>query len=226
MVYCNLHSNPAQTNIVALKAFDGRMLSMYLELLPDSLDRRVGVKFSQADIYRILFDVSSALVYLKTVPIVHNDIKPSNITYSPLRGAVLIDFGLATPYSEVTAGGTPWYLPPELLEHKERGSPGDIWALGITTLYLLGKINYPETSNLKWNIHKLDEKENRDEMKEWLRRVFSARTKLSRTCVRTWTSKLESIVYRMLEVDKDRRFEAEEIVSALDKSMARLQLTA
>lgn len=216
-VYCKFRSNSAQRNVVALKAFDGRMLSMYLELLPESLDRINRVKFSQADIFKILLNISSALVYLKTIPIIHNDIKPSNITYSPRRGAVLIDFGLATNNSELKAGGTPWYLPPDLLEGNTRGSPGDIWALGITMLYLLGKIEYPDTRGNGWNIHELDRMENKDKMKEWLRDIFSVRARLSPVYVGTGISKLESIVFNMLERDSDLRFEAEEIISAFDK---------
>ncbi|PNP46716.1 hypothetical protein TGAMA5MH_01667 [Trichoderma gamsii] len=216
-------------NVVALKAFDGRMLSMYLELLPESLDRIKLVEFSQSDIFRILLDISSALVYLKTMPIIHNDIKPSNITYSSQRGAVLIDFGLATIHSEINAGGTPWYLPPDLLDDTARGSPGDIWALGVTMLYLLGKIEYPEASGGGWDIHELDRKENKkhkNKMIGWLGHIFSARARLTPVYVGTGTSKLESIVFNMLERDSELRFEAEDIVSALDNSMSRLLLAA
>lgn len=39
----------------------------------------------------IIRNITSALAYLEVQGIVHNDIKPANITYSPQRGAVLID---------------------------------------------------------------------------------------------------------------------------------------
>ncbi|KAK1241409.1 hypothetical protein MKX08_001383 [Trichoderma sp. CBMAI-0020] len=204
-------------NIVSLKAFDGRMLAIYLEPLPKSLDRGKKIKFSQLDIFTVLLNISSALVYLKTIPIIHNDIKPSNITYSPERGAVLIDFGMATSTNTWKAGGTSKYIPPDLLV-KSRGSQGDIWALGITMLYLFGKIQYPETSGRNWNIHDLSCDENYHRMINWLKHVQKARATLSPVNAGTVSSKLESIVFKMLESDSKLRFDAENIISALGSS--------
>jgi serine/threonine protein kinase len=76
---------------------------------------------------------------------VHNDIKPANILYSVERGAVLCDFGLSTHIKNPpTTGGTPYYVPPEFIGTKLRGTPSDVWALGITMLYVLGKIPFPD----------------------------------------------------------------------------------
>lgn len=202
---------------MALKAFDGRMLAMYLERLPDSLYRGKVVKLPTFDIFRIMHDISSALVYLKTVPIIHNDIKPLNITYDRDRGAVLIDFGLATRNSEFRAGGTRWYVPPDLIDENSRGLPGDVWALGITILYLLGKIQYPDSNKLFWDINGLNSKDNEDKMETWLEHISEARAKLSPINVGTRLSHLESIVFNMLERDSELRFAAEEILSALDQ---------
>lgn len=156
-------------------------------------------------------------MYLKTIPIIHNDIKPSNITYSPERGAVLIDFGLATSTNEKRAGGTAKYVPPDVLTNS-RGSPGDIWALGITMLYLFGKIQYPETSGHNWNIHELSSKENYNQMMAWLKYVSKARSTLSPVNAGTGLSKLEFIVFKMLERNSGLRFDAENIISALGSS--------
>ncbi|KAL7938695.1 Ca2+/calmodulin-dependent protein kinase [Trichoderma chlorosporum] len=207
-------------NIVALRAFDGRMLAMYLDPLPPSLDRGQLAQMSLSDMSRILYDISSALVYLKTVPIVHNDIKPRNITYSPRRGAVLIDFGLATETNEWHAGGTPWYLPPDLIYCNSRGSAGDIWALGITMLYLLGRIDYPENTS-GWPMFRLrDDKAAMKRMKDWLERISSIRAKLSLSSVNMGTgrNKLEYIVLKMLETESEQRIDAESIISTLDSS--------
>ncbi|KAL7925188.1 kinase-like domain-containing protein [Trichoderma austrokoningii] len=202
-------------NIVSLKAFDGRMLAMYLEHLSPSLNRGDDFKYSQSDIYIILRDISSALGYLKTIPLIHNDIKPSNITYDERRGAVLIDFGMATSTSQPDAGGTSLYLPPDLIDDNTRGAPGDIWALGITALYLLGRIKYPDTSGRGWNMRGFWHKENQLPMREWLRYIFSVRDDLSPAYEGTGKSKLESIVFKMLEPVSEMRFTAEEINSAL-----------
>ncbi|KAL6698097.1 kinase-like domain-containing protein [Trichoderma pleuroticola] len=196
------------------------MFAMYLEPLPPSLYRGQVAKMLISDITKILHDISSALVYLKTVPMVHNDIKPRNITYSPRRGAVLIDFGLVTRTSEWSVGGTSWYLPPDLINYNSRGSPGDIWALGITMLYLLGRIHYPETSWPGWPMTKRGYGEPVPKrMQDWLRHISTTRAKLSRLNMGTGIDKLEYIVFKMLEHDSELRIDAESIISTLDSSM-------
>ncbi|KAL9477277.1 hypothetical protein ACSS6W_007118 [Trichoderma asperelloides] len=219
-MYLQIFSNIAQRNVISLKAFDGRMFAMYLEPLPPSLYRGLEAKMSSSDISTILYNISSALVYLKTVPIIHNDIKPRNITYSPRRGAVLIDFGLATSANEWNAGGTPWYLPPDLLDYNSRGSPGDIWALGITMLYLLGRIKYPENNKPGWLMRELNHNGNsRKRMEDWLQYILTVRAGLSPVNMGTGRNKLEHIVFNMLESDSDLRINAENIISTLDTSM-------
>ncbi|KAK8115611.1 hypothetical protein PG984_012113 [Apiospora sp. TS-2023a] len=102
------------------------------------------------DARRVLADIASALRYLKEQGFKHNDIKPDNILYNredpenPGRssGAILIDFGVATPAATSPKGGTPWYLPPESLV-SSRGETADIWALGVVLLYLMGCIPLP-----------------------------------------------------------------------------------
>lgn len=76
---------------------------------------------------------------------VHYDIKPRNIAYSLSKGAVLLDFGLSSaPVDNMC--GTIGYLPPETFNDRPRDFAGDIWALGITMLYIRGYIDQPETS--------------------------------------------------------------------------------
>ncbi|SPQ21483.1 27e6b0ef-a855-4c85-aa69-e834c30132f5 [Thermothielavioides terrestris] len=114
-------------NIVSLKAFDGRIFALYIERLPPSLHRGMHSPFHPSDAAVILRDALSALAYLETQQIVHNDIKPANIAYSPQRGAVLLDFEMARfVHDNGPVGGTPWYIPPEFAENGMRGAPGDI----------------------------------------------------------------------------------------------------
>ncbi|KAL2166461.1 hypothetical protein VTG60DRAFT_2745 [Thermothelomyces hinnuleus] len=100
--------------------------------------------------------MATALYYTHRQGFVHNDIKPSNILYSRVRGAALIDFGISTELTErgVHAGGTPWYVPPEFGRGGKRGPPGDVFALGVVTLYVLGKLPLPElyAPRLQWRI--------------------------------------------------------------------------
>lgn len=149
------HGYLQHDHIPKLYGGDARYLSLYMEHVDahdltirgtwrgTNNDYFVGTK---ADAMRILRDISGALNYIHSRNLVHNDIKPSNILFSPERGAVLCDFGLsAHTRSPPTAGGTPYYVPPEYIGNKQRGSAGDVWALGVTMLYVLRKLPWPES---------------------------------------------------------------------------------
>ncbi|UKZ79676.1 hypothetical protein TrVFT333_007436 [Trichoderma virens FT-333] len=199
-------------NIVDLKAFDGRQFAIYLEALPLSLSRGTKSPFSQSDAYTILRDVSSAFEYMSSLSIIHNDIKPHNIAYSPQRGPVLIDFGMATLDQDKPAGGTPWYLPPDMLYGNRRGFAGDVWALGITMLYILGKIDLPERGKDGWSLENLTEEDDpsRKKMKAWLEFIALKKSQLNQE------NTLESIVFRMLDWNGESRITAESILTELD----------
>ena len=141
-------------SIVRLYGGDARFLSLYMEHVDarDLAARNVWrsphndlFQGTRVDAMRILRDVASALHYLHDQRLVHNDIKPANVLYSPDRGAVLCDFGLSTLASNpATTGGTPYYVPPEFIGRRQRGAPSDVWALGITMLYVLRHIPFPD----------------------------------------------------------------------------------
>jgi serine/threonine protein kinase len=105
----------------------------------------------------VLCQIGSALAYLHANSILHNDIKSGNILWAPGRGALLIDFGLATTSTSPTCnGGTPFYVPIEYLIGNERGSGSDVFALAVTLLYL-GRIPLPNATEHSWIIAKVSE---------------------------------------------------------------------
>ncbi|KAM0254877.1 hypothetical protein ACHAQJ_006314 [Trichoderma viride] len=204
-------------SIVSLEAFDGRMLAMYLEALPQTLFSGLKSTLQLSDAYTILHDISSALAYLAELSIIHNDIKPLNITYSPHRGAVLIDFGTATSSDDKLTGGSPWYIPPDLIREKVRGLPGDVWALGITMLYVLCKIEFPERIAKGWAIYDIYKSGvSRERMMDWLSFISSIRIGLNQEAKGNTRDEIESIVFKMLEIDGKLRMTAEDITLALD----------
>ena len=166
--------------------------------------------------------MSSALTYLEGQQVIHNDIKPGNIAYSPHRGAVLLDFGLANSTADkVSTGGTPWYVPLEFIAKGTRGAPGDVWALGVTMLYVLGKIQLPERSR-GWLIRDVlkQEEEARQIMLAWLSIVTSTRETLNRADL------VEGLVYWMLEYNSMKRLRAGQIYDAFEgAASSRAQLT-
>ncbi|EGX95492.1 Protein kinase-like domain [Cordyceps militaris CM01] len=142
-------------SIVRYYGGDARFLSLYMEHV-DAKDLTVQNRWrsrqddhfigSREDAARILRDISGALSYIHSRQLVHNDIKPANILYALDRGAVLCDFGMSTVSSSPPGGGgTPYYIPPEFIGRKLRGPAADVWAMGVTMLYLLGKLPLPES---------------------------------------------------------------------------------
>ncbi|RFU78266.1 serine threonine kinase [Trichoderma arundinaceum] len=114
--------------------------------------------------------------------------------------AVLIDFGMATFAEDTKTGGSPWYLPPELIENQTRGLPGDIWALGITMLYVLGSIDFPERVTKGWMISDLSKQGvSRQRMTEWLQFINRHRAGLKQVDEGDRREKIEYIVFNMLE---------------------------
>ncbi|KAL7903696.1 kinase-like domain-containing protein [Trichoderma velutinum] len=199
-------------NVVKLMASDGRILGLYLEKLPQSLFRGTRSPFQRPDALKILHDVASALEYLVSQKIVHNDVKPNNVAYSPDRGAVLLDLGAATSGKELATTGTSWYMPPEFIKTSTRGSPGDIFALGVLGLYLLCFINCPGCpSDPKWRIveSRIKNSPAYHSARNWLRYISDQRAKLNRK------DHAESLLYRMLEKNPRRRINAAAIVTEL-----------
>ena len=116
-----------------------------MEYLPRNLCHGRMCDLTSHDARTILGDMASALKYLAQEDVVHSDIKPGNIAYSSQRGPVLLGFGLAVrTSSDIPSGGTPWYIPPEYMYQRKRGTAGDMYALGVTMLYVLKKTPLPE----------------------------------------------------------------------------------
>lgn len=196
---------------MSLQSVDGRLFAMYVERLPASLKRGTVCNLGPEDARTIFSNITSALDYLESQHVIHNDIKPANIAYPTQRGAVLLDFGLAARSDEsVSSGGTPWYIPPEYATHNFRRTPGDMWALGATMLYIVRKSKLPERIGPNWYIR--DVRPNvtvRETMMSWVKQVAHLRDGLYRD------EKVEAPVYRMLSQERERRIRSVEIVAEL-----------
>lgn len=224
-------------SIVRLYGGDARHLVLFMEhveardLSARAVWRNQGDDLfigTRVDAERIMQDISKALHYIHARNLVHNDIKPANILYSTERGAALCDFGLSTNKKmPLTTGGTPYYVPPEFIGSKSRGTPSDVWALGITMLYVLGKIPYPDARatrahprRLYWQIAEI----NRpfagtrglqqpatavESMRTWLSEIAEARRRLNRR------DKLERLVADMLVPNPRQRITVADVLQEL-----------
>lgn len=173
------------------------------------------------DAIRILTDISSALAYLEDQRIVHNDIKPGNILYTPTpweasggfsaeNGAVLIDFGLAGPLGEVSNGGTPWYVAPEYMG-KQRGLPADVFALGVVMLYVMKCFVIPELFSRyhqvhdEWTISLVGRRScDLQAMRAWLNTVDAQRESLKTSPSGEGVAQLRKLVRKMLLSPRER----------------------
>ncbi|ETS84544.1 hypothetical protein PFICI_02569 [Pestalotiopsis fici W106-1] len=225
-------------SIVKLYGGDARYLSLYMEHIDGKDLAARGVWRDTAndvflgtrnDALRILKDIAGALNYVHQRRRVHNDIKPANILYSPDRGAVLCDFGLSTRTSDpATNGGTPYYVPPEFIGQKLRGSASDVWALGVTMLYVLKKITFPDArgrqghpKQLYWMIAEINRRTHHSstnktpsavyQMQQWLSEVNAAKAKLNPR------DKLHVLVSQMLTPSPNQRITMAKVMNELSK---------
>ena len=221
-------------SIVRYYGGDARFLSHYMEHIDakDLSGWRDGedhiFKGSREDAARILREIADALRYVHSRDIVHNDIKPGNILYSRDKGAFLCDFGMVTEVnSKLAVGGTPYYIPPEFIGLNKRGPPSDVWALGVTMLYVLRKISLPESrahaqpaKRLYWQIAGVNSDRPEPmkygngepammQMRQWLKEIFEAREKLNQSDI------VERTIWFMLEPHPRDRATMEEIVEIL-----------
>ena len=95
---------------------------------------------------RLIAEVARVVAYAHRRGVVHGDITPRNILIDGQGRARLIDFGLskienAWGESAETRGGTPEFVPPEILGAGERPlsskAAGDVFGLGATLYWLL-----------------------------------------------------------------------------------------
>lgn len=112
----------------------------------EDLVRNCGI-FPESAIWRIGYDISSALMRLEDVKMVHRDVTPSNVLISR-DGPMLVDFGLvrfterpASNFSRVQIIGNRRYAPPEQVIHPleiagKAGTAADVYLLGATMLFM------------------------------------------------------------------------------------------
>jgi serine/threonine protein kinase, bacterial len=125
--------------------------------------------FSESAVKQFLSEILPLMQFIHSQQVIHRDIKPANIIRRAQdKKLVLIDFGAVKDQVNPNVGslseqtaltayaiGTPGYAPPEQMAMRPVYA-SDIYALGITCLYLLtGKspkdMNYdPMTGELMW----------------------------------------------------------------------------
>ncbi|KAI0466046.1 kinase-like domain-containing protein [Xylaria cf. heliscus] len=175
--------------IAQLVGWDARFHSIFTEYidgkpLMDYRDSNCRFDGNTVRAWRILGDMAAALSFIHAKKIVHANITLLNIVFSPVRGAVLVDFGISCEDgSPIYKCGTPWYLAPEFLNYRSlRRMKSDMWALGVVMMWVLGRIPIPEsTKGWKFGDIHTDEppqdcnRKARVRMSEWINTVLEAK---------------------------------------------------
>jgi serine/threonine protein kinase len=120
----------------------------------DLAQYRLKHRIYESEALLILKQVVEGLRYLLGQGLIHRDLKPANILYCQKQGKFKIaDFGMAkyVDNSEEallqTYAGTPLYMAPQLLCHRNYSTKCDIWSTGIIFYELVcGGHPWPSTS--------------------------------------------------------------------------------
>ncbi len=164
------------------------------------------------EVYRIICDVASAIDYAHGNNVVHRDIKPGNIMYSPSPYQVKVtDFGIArlVDDSRTSTGeilGSPLYMAPEQLKGKRVTQEADVFSLGVTFYQLL-------TGELPFK---------GDNLASLTYEIIHGKHKNIRTVRKNLPASAARIVNQALQKDvKDRYESAAEMLTVLKRAMRR-----
>ena len=96
----------------------------------------------EKEIWELLYQSISGLVYIHKNQLIHRDIKPANLFLTDDKTIKIGDFGVSAerkvggmnfkPEKETMMIGTPLYMSPEIFAHEPYGSKVDVYSLGCT----------------------------------------------------------------------------------------------
>lgn len=120
-------------SFIAMEYIEGRSLREFL---------RAGHGFAYSEVSRIAAALAAALDYAHTKGVVHRDVKPANILFTPQGMVKITDFGVARlESSNLTATGqfigTPNYMSPEQVAGGVVDGRSDLFSLGVVLFELL-----------------------------------------------------------------------------------------
>ncbi|KAI9029385.1 kinase-like domain-containing protein [Hyaloraphidium curvatum] len=111
-----------------------------------SVCKKFGGGFPEPLVSRYIKQVLNGLHYLHEQGVVHRDIKGGNLLTTKDGVVKLADFGLAINLAEAeeaSAGGSPYWMAPEVIDDNGLTTASDIWSVGCSIIELLtGKPPY------------------------------------------------------------------------------------
>ncbi len=134
------HRNVVQVHSIGIEKGQPYIV---MELVPGGRVDQMVRKDTPGDerrLLEIMVDAARGLEAASGAGLIHGDVKPANILIDNHGQAKIVDFGLARFEESQVEGkiyGTPYYLPPELLEGKPADFRSDIYSLGASFFHAL-----------------------------------------------------------------------------------------
>uniref|UniRef100_A0A8P4GH69 Protein kinase domain-containing protein n=1 Tax=Dicentrarchus labrax TaxID=13489 RepID=A0A8P4GH69_DICLA len=179
---------------------------------------------SMAELRPILFQLATTLSHLRSMDIVHADLKPDNVMIvdskkQPLK-VKLIDFGLARPVSAVEPGvcvQTTWYRAPEVMLHLPFDEAIDMWSLGLVAAELAtGSPLYPGDTDYDVLRFILETQGQPADDQRWMCQRLKSLDDLEHLMMdsdhQTEQRLLVDLIKRMLELDPEQRIKPLEVL--------------
>eukprot|EP01117_Protostelium_nocturnum_P005036 TRINITY_DN1820_c0_g2_i1.p1 TRINITY_DN1820_c0_g2~~TRINITY_DN1820_c0_g2_i1.p1 ORF type:complete len:352 (-),score=75.47 TRINITY_DN1820_c0_g2_i1:311-1366(-) len=95
--------------------------------------------FGEPHIAYVAREMLKGIVYLHSENIIHRDLKSSNVMMSTKGDIKLIDFGLCVDIGSgrpLSIVGSPYWIPPEMIQRQPYDGKVDIWSLGVCLMEL------------------------------------------------------------------------------------------
>lgn len=104
-----------------------------------------GVGKTWDEVLPAVADTVRALAFLHQLKIRHGDVKGSNVLVDKRGQGVLLDLGCSYPFgrNEIFVGGTPGFIPPELLASEEADGRADLFSFGVMLERLCARLSRP-----------------------------------------------------------------------------------
>lgn len=167
----------------------------------------------ESEASQIIKQVTSALKFMHDNGIIHRDLKPENVMLSKKQTGgkrrkkpfiKIIDFGMSKALSPgrnaQSCLGTPGYMAPEVLEHKDYTSSVDMYSLGVVSYILLAGYMPLQTAEGTWHsrvIYPAEEwAEVSDDAKDFINRLVTydpeKRMSAKEALAHKWLSKIKT----------------------------------
>uniref|UniRef100_A0A6B2L0T5 Protein kinase domain-containing protein n=1 Tax=Arcella intermedia TaxID=1963864 RepID=A0A6B2L0T5_9EUKA len=106
--------------------------------------------FTDTHIAYVAREMLRGLQYLHSIQLAHRDLKSANVMMSITGEIKLIDFGLCADFStgpRTKMLGSPYWIPPEMIQDKPHSYPVDIWSFAVCLMELyISNPPYAESS--------------------------------------------------------------------------------